>query len=227
MIMKSDGSVWSARRWTLLILPVVLIAALLWVLAPTHSVSAQPTQEVSREEREARERRAKLEQENETKEKARTIGYAENSKNENELREHREREINQMLEGAEILARVSELQLIYGKPHNENEKLIDVSAEQTDKDGDEVKLKNVVVKTPEFTFRAELATDNDGVTNLIGNPIEVEQNGRVYYSYSAIAVAQRRGMVLYVINKRGTVFTEKNPHSLQVEFGNLLRQSRD
>jgi beta-lactamase regulating signal transducer with metallopeptidase domain len=225
MIMKNDGSVWSARRWTLLILPIALIATSLWALVPNRAVAAKPA-DASTQEVQEKERHKKIEEEREAQEKAKTVGYALATVTEDELREHREREINQMLEGAEILAKVSELQLIYGRRYGESENLIDVSAEETVKVEDEVKRNNVVVKTPEFIFRAEHAVEKQGITNIIGNPIEVEHQGRVYYSYSAIAVAQRRGMVLYVVSKHGTLFTEKNQLSLQVEFNKLLSDSR-
>ncbi len=229
MIMKDNRSLRSARRWTLLILPVALIAVMLWVLAPNRSASAQNPQEPTREEREMRQ---KLEQENEAREKEarEKRGFAikeETPERERELQAHREAEIKQALQGAEVLARVSELQTIYGRRHNETDNLIVVSAEARMKVEDEIKLDNVVVKTPEFTFRAEHAVENQGITNMTGFPIEVEHNGQVYYSYTAIAVAQRGGMVFYVVNKRGTVFTEKNQRSLQVEFARLLKESRE
>jgi hypothetical protein len=225
MIMNGDHSIWSARRWTLLILPIALIAMMLWVLVPNRLASAQHSQEPTQEEKQARAKRQKLESENEARENEINLRNKIETNVENEVAVHRENEINQMLEGAEILARVSELRLIYGKRYNETERLLQLSAEETVKIGDEIKHSNVVVKTPEFTFRGEHAVENHDIINILGNPLEVEHNGRVYYSYNAIALAQRNGMVLYVVSKHGNLYTEKNQLSEPIEFNELLRRS--
>jgi len=82
-----------------------------------------------------------------------------------------------------------------------------------------------VVKTPEFTFRAEHAEEHNGIINIIGNPIEIENQGQVYYSYNAIAVAQRSGMVMYVLSWHTALFKEKNQLGERFEFSKLLRDS--
>jgi beta-lactamase regulating signal transducer with metallopeptidase domain len=222
MILKNENLKWSAKHWTLLILPVALIAIMLWVLIPDSKVSAQRSKEtpVDIQERHRIEEQQKMDHE-----KERLLGKAENPDAEKERQEHREMEIKQALQGAEILAQVSELQIIYGKRHDTGEKLIDVSATETARIGEETKSSNVVVKTPEFTIRAEHATQHHGIVNVIGNPIEVESQGQVYYSYNPIAVAQRGTMIMYVVSKQASLFKEKNPQGERVEFAKVLRES--
>jgi beta-lactamase regulating signal transducer with metallopeptidase domain len=229
MILQGDRLKWSASRWTLLILPVALIAVMLWVLVPGRSASAGSSQESSGELQE-RERRQKVERDNQEREREarEKRGYAwkiQSPESERELQEHREMEIKQALQGAEILAQVSELRVMAGKRHEAADNLVDVSAAETVKIGEEMKLSNVVVKTPEFTFKAEHATGQNGILNIIGNPIEIESRGRVYYSYNSIAIANRSGTVMYVISKHAKLYTEKNQQSDSVEFGKLLRES--
>jgi beta-lactamase regulating signal transducer with metallopeptidase domain len=227
MILKNEHLKWSAKRWTLLILPVALIAIMLWVLIPGRSASAQRSQEVTSDvqERHQVEERLKMEREKEAREKERLLGKSENPQSEEARQLRREMEIKQALQGAEVLAQVAELQVIYGKRHDTGEKLIDVSAAETVKTGEQIKSSNVVVKTPEFTMKAEHATEHKGIVNIIGNPIEIESNGQVYYSYNAIALAQRGTMLMYVVSKHASLFKEKNPQGEQVEFAKVLRDS--
>jgi len=228
MILKGDHSIWSARRWTLLILPVAIIASMLWILVPNRSASAQPTQEQRRESEELGAiEREKAARERAAQEKGKTVGYAESMRSEREMSEHREMEIKQALISAEVLARVSEKQLLAGRQYNDKEDLIDVSAVEKARIGEQMIYTNVVVKTPEFTFRGEHAEEQDGIVNIVGSPIEVEYHGRVFYSYNAIAVAQRFGAVLYVISKHGNLYTEKDQLSKTVEFGELLHRARE
>jgi hypothetical protein len=227
MILKNENLKWSAKRWTLMVLPVALIAIMLWVLIPNSKALAQRSKEttVDIQERHRIEEQQKMDREKEAREKEALFGKAENLSAEKERQEHREMEIKQALQGAEILAQVSELQIIYGKRHDTGENLIDVSATETARIGDETKSSNVVVKTPEFTIRAENATQHHGIVNVIGNPIEVESQGQVYYSYNPIAVAQRGTMIMYVVSKQASLFKEKNPQGERVEFAKVLRES--
>jgi beta-lactamase regulating signal transducer with metallopeptidase domain len=225
MILKNDRLKGSARRWTLLIIPVALIAVMLWVLVPNRSASAGGSQEPNREMQE-RERRQKVEREAAEREKEKLLAtgeFIEKVDTASSLR--RELEIKHALQEAEVLAQVSDLKVIYGKRHDNGENLIEVTAAETVKIGEEVKRSNVVVKTPEFTFKAEHAAEHNSILNIIGNPIEVESQGRVYYSYNAIAVAYRNGKIMYVISKHAKLYTEKNQQSDSVEFGKLLRDS--
>ncbi len=223
MIMKGDRSIWSARRWTLLILPVALIAVMIWVIVPNRSASAQQSQEDLEMHRKIE--RENMEREKEARLKNKLLAKESDGRSETELREHREIEIKQALMSAEVLAQVSDKQLLTGRQYNNKEDLIDVSAEQTNRVGEESIHTNVVVKTPEFTFKGEHAEERNGIVNIVGSPIEVEHNGRVFYSYNAIAVAQRFGAVLYVVSKHGNLYTEKDQFSKTVEFGELLHRS--
>jgi beta-lactamase regulating signal transducer with metallopeptidase domain len=227
MILKGEHLKWSAKRWTLLILPVALIALMLWVLIPRGSASAQSSKETLEkhraEEREKMEREKKS-RETELQEKEIAVEI-EIPKGEKGFMQQ-ELEVKQALQGAEILAQVSELRLIYGKRHEAADNLIDVTAAETATIGEEVKLSNVVVKTPEFTFKAEHAARHKDILNLIGTPIEVECQGRVYYSYNSIAIANRSGMIMYVISKHAKLYTEKNQLGESVEFGKLLSEAQ-
>lgn len=227
MILKNEHLKWSAKRSTLLILPIALIAVMLWALIPSHSVSAQRSKEtpVDLQERHRIEEQQKISDEKEAMEKAQLARKPLDPAAAKELQEHREMEMKQVLQGAEVLAQVSELQVIYGKRHDGGETLIDLSAAETARIGDVTKSSNVVVKTPEFTIRAEQATQHHGIVNVIGNPIEVESQGKVYYSYGAIAVAQRGPMLMYVVSKQASLFTEKNPQGEHVEFAKILREA--
>ena len=227
MIMQSDRLKWSARRWTLLILPILFLVVMVWVLAPGRSASAQQSPEPQKDVKESSR---------EGKEKALI----------RELEKETERKLD--VHGAEVLAQVSELRVYSGK-HHEGENLIDVMSEQTEKHGDEVIHTNVIVKTPEFTFKAEHGEERHGIINLAGSPLEIEHNGQVYYSDNSISVAQRGSVVLYVLSKHTNLYTEKNHQSRKeelatvelskaliqvtemkqqggkVEFGKLLRES--
>jgi hypothetical protein len=229
MIMKGDRSIWSARRWTLLILPIALIALMLWVLVPNRSASAQNAQGQSQEDLEKHRKieRENMEREKEARLKGKLLAKEPDGRSEIELREHREIEIKQALISAEVLAQVSEKQIMAGRIYKDKEGLIEVSAAETARVGEESVYKDAVVKTPEFTFRAEHAEERNGIVNMVGSPMEVEHNGRVYYSYNSIAVAQRFGAVLYVISKHGNLFIERSQFSKQIEFGGLLNKSRE
>jgi hypothetical protein len=232
MILKGDRLKWSASRWTLLILPVALIAIMLWVLVPGRSASAGNSQERSSEQQELekhrKEEREKMEREKEEQAKR---GYAwkiQSPESERDLQAHREMEIKQALQGAEVVAQISGLRVLYGNKHEEGGDLIQSSAQETARDGETTKmLNNVLVKTPEFTFRAEHAEEHNGVINIIGNPIEIENQGQVYYSYNAIAVAQRSNMVMYVLSWHTALFKEKNQQGERIEFSKLLKDSRN
>jgi beta-lactamase regulating signal transducer with metallopeptidase domain len=226
MILKNEHLKWSAKRWTLLVLPIALIAIMLWVLIPNSTASAQRSKEiVDVQERHQTEERLKMEREKEAQEKERLLNSkTEDPHTEKERQERREMEIKLALQGAEILAQVSELQVIYGKRHDTGGKLIDVSATETARVGEEVKSSNVVVKTPELTLKAEQATEHHGIVSLTGNPIEIESQGRIYYFYNPIAVAQRGSMLMYVVSKHASLFKERNPQGERVEFAKVLRE---
>lgn len=227
MILKGEHLKWSAKRWTLLILPVALIAVMLWVLIPKGSAAAQGSKETLEkhraEEREKMERELKS-RDKELQEKALLPAVEEIAEVEKKRELRRELEMKLALQGAEVLAQVSELQVIIGKRHNDvGEKLFEVSAAETMQIGEETRRTNVVVKTPELTIRAEQATERNGIINIIGTPIEVESRGQVYYSYNPIAVAQRGGIIMYVISTRASLFKEKNQLSEHFEFAKVLR----
>jgi beta-lactamase regulating signal transducer with metallopeptidase domain len=227
MILKGEHLNWSAKRWTLLILPVALIAVMLWVLLPNGSASAKASQEslekhrAEEQERMDREKKSRVK---ELQEKAFLTVDDVSPEVERKREARRELEMKLALQGAEVLAQVSELQVIIGKRHNDvGEKLIEVSAAETIQIGEETKRTDVVVKTPELAIRAEHATERNGIINIIGTPIEVESRGQVYYSYNPIAVAQRGGMIMYVISTRASLFKEKNQLSERFEFAKVLR----
>jgi beta-lactamase regulating signal transducer with metallopeptidase domain len=231
MILKSENLHWSAKRWSLLALPVAVIAVTLWVLIPKGAAAVQPAQEASaiqdlriQEDRQKRELEKGL-VEKELKEKELLTGKIGITVVDKELQEHREVEMKAALQGAEILARVSELQVIYGKRHAPGEKSFEITADETTRIDEQTIHKNVLVKAPEMTLKAEHAEEQDGIIRLVGNPIEIEKDGRTYYSYNAIAVAQRGGMFIYVVSKHGKLFTEKNQLSERIDFDRLLRHS--
>jgi beta-lactamase regulating signal transducer with metallopeptidase domain len=223
MILKGEHLKWSAKRWTLLILPVALIAFMLWVLLPNGSASAQGSQETLEkhraEERERVERELTLRKAG-LQEKELPVEVEIPKGDKAFMRQ--ELEIKQALQGAEILAQVSELRLIYGKRHGAGENLVEVSAAETAKIGEQLIRTNVVVKTPELALKSGHAEERDGIVNLVGTPIEVEYQGRTFYSFNAIAIAQRSNLIMYVVSKHARLYTEKNQLSESVEFGKLL-----